>query len=75
MYMHLSKFIHTETGRTIMSILLGLGLASLFREVCKGKNCIIYESPDFKEIEGKTYKHDNKCYKYKPESATCSINK
>ena len=70
--MHLSKFIHTETGRTIMSILLGLGLASLFREVCKGKNCVIYEAPEMKNIEGKIYKHNDKCYKFKPESSNCS---
>ena len=69
--MHLSKFIHTETGRTIMSILLGLGLASLFREVCKGKNCVIYEAPEMKNIEGKIYKHNDKCYKFKPESSNC----
>jgi hypothetical protein len=69
--MYLSKFIHTETGRTIMSILLGLGLASLFREVCKGKNCVIYEAPEMKNIEGKIYKHNDKCYKFKPESSNC----
>ena len=33
--MHLGKFVHTETGKYLMSILLGFGLASLFRTVCK----------------------------------------
>ncbi len=38
--MHLSKFFHTTTGKYLMSIILGLGLASLFRKVCKDKNCL-----------------------------------
>ena len=29
------KFLHTQTGKIVMSILLGFGLASLFRTVCK----------------------------------------
>ena len=33
--LHLSKFIHTPTGKLIMSIIFGFGLASFFRKVCK----------------------------------------
>ena len=40
--MHLSKFLHTQSGKMLMSIILGFGLASLFRTVCKEKNCIIF---------------------------------
>ncbi len=36
--MHLEKFVHTDTGKIIMSVLLGFGLASLFRKVCKINN-------------------------------------
>ena len=35
MSLHLGKFVHSERGKIIMSILLGFGLASLFRKVCK----------------------------------------
>jgi len=41
--MHLSKLVHSQTGKYVMSVLLGLGLATLFRTVCKDKNCIIYQ--------------------------------
>ena len=34
------KFLHTQTGKIVMSILLGFGLASLFRTVCKNNNCL-----------------------------------
>jgi hypothetical protein len=58
-----------------MSILLGFGLASLFRTVCKGKNCTILHAPPFDKIENKIYKHDDKCYTYKQISIKCDTNK
>ncbi len=69
------KFIHTESGKHIMSALLGFGLASLFRIVCKGRDCIIFKAPPIDEIKDKIYKHDGKCYKYEPISAKCSDTK
>ena len=75
MPLHLSRFIHSESGKIIMSILLGFGLASLFRTVCKDKNCIIFHAPPLEEIKDKIYKYDNKCYKYSTKSATCNKNK
>jgi len=75
MTFHLGRFIHTENGRTIMSILLGFGLASLFRAVCKDKDCLIFNAPPLEEIKDKIYKYDNKCYKYTTKSATCDKSK
>jgi hypothetical protein len=73
--MHLGKFVHTETGKYLMSMLLGFGLASLFRTVCKDKNCLIFTAPHLDKIQNKIYKNDNKCYKYVSESAKCSSDK
>jgi hypothetical protein len=72
---HLSKFVQTESGKHIMSMLLGFGLASLFRVVCKGKECLIFQAPPIDEIKGNVYKHDGKCYKYEPMPTKCSTNK
>ena len=43
--MYLSKFVHSEIGRYLMSIILGLGLATFFRKMCNGKNCVISKAP------------------------------
>ena len=75
MNLHLGRFIHSENGKTIMSILLGFGLASLFRAVCKDKDCLIFHAPPLEEIKGKIFKHDNKCYKYATISTTCDKRK
>jgi len=72
---HLSKFIHTETGKYVMSILLGLGIATFFRQICKGRNCIVFYAPPLEELENKIYKYDNKCYKYSAIPTKCDNNK
>ena len=72
--MHLGKFVHTETGRIIMSLLLGFGLASLFRTICKNKDCLIFRAPPLEQFKDKIYKSNGKCVKYTPVSTKCSIN-
>lgn len=71
---HLSKFVHTNTGRTIMSILLGFGLATLFRTVCKDNNCIAFHAPPLDDFKDKIYKNKNKCVQYVPVETKCSLN-
>jgi hypothetical protein len=73
--MHLSKLIHSKTGKTVTSILLGIGLATFFRAICKDKNCLLFEAPPLDEIEKKIYKHDNKCYTYTANSVRCDPKK
>ena len=70
--MHLSKFLHTKSGKYIMSVILGFGLATFFRAVCKGKNCIIKYAPKSEDVDGKTYKFDNKCYNYSKSAQKCN---
>jgi len=75
MGVHFGKFLHTNTGRTIMSILLGFGLASLFRTVCKKNNCSIFYAPPLDDFKDKIYKKDDKCIKYNPIATKCDSNK
>ena len=75
MNLHLGRFIHSENGKKMMSILLGFGLASLFRAICKDKDCLIFHAPPLEEIKDKIYKHENKCYKYTTKSTTCDKSK
>ena len=55
MAVNLGKFVHTATGKIIMSILLGFGLASLFRKICKDKECIIFHAPSLDDFKDKIY--------------------
>ena len=74
MQIHFGKFLHSERGRIIMSILLGFGLASLFRTVCKDQNCLIFHAPPLDEFKDKIYKNNGKCVKYTPVATKCSLN-
>jgi len=75
MGIHFGKFVHTSTGKTIMSILLGFGLASLFRKICKDKQCIIFNAPPLDDFKDKIYKNGDKCFKYNPIATKCNKSK
>ena len=53
-----NRYLHSQNGRVIISIILGFGLASLFRTICKGKECVVFHAPPLDEIKDKIYKRD-----------------
>jgi hypothetical protein len=69
--MNFKRLLNTETGIMFISILLGIGLATFFRKACEGKNCINFNGPLISEIDGKTYKYGEYCYKYKLSAGKC----
>lgn len=73
--MNFKRLLNTPLGNIFISIILGLGLATLFRKVCNDKNCIVFNGPVISDIEDKTYKHGDKCYKYSIESDKCDSTK
>ena len=42
--MKIKQLINSKEGKYIISVVLGLGLATLFREVCKDKTCIVFKA-------------------------------
>ena len=73
--MYLDKFVHSNTGKILMSIILGIGLATFFRSVCIGRNCRVFSSPPIEEIDDQTYKFNDKCYKFEKQPINCEKNK
>lgn len=69
--MNLKRLLYTPTGKIILSIILGLGIASLFRTACKGRNCVAYYAPPLDEMKDQTFKYDGKCYQYEPNQVKC----
>jgi hypothetical protein len=74
MGLNLGKFVHTERGKILMSVLLGFGLASLFRAACKGDSCIEFRAAPLNDIKDKIYKNGEKCVKYNPVASKCNVN-
>jgi len=73
--MYLRRLIYGDVGKTIISIILGLGLATLFRKVCKDRDCIVFKAPDVKKIKNQIFKFQGKCYKFEENIEKCGNNK
>lgn len=56
-----------KTNKILISIIWGLGIATLFRKVCNN-NCLVVKAPKMKDyIEIK----DGTCYKFIKEEVKC----
>lgn len=73
--MYFEKLLHSEVGKIMVSIILGLGLATLFRKACNGHKCYNFIGPEFDTIKNKQFKFNNKCYSYEQHAVSCNKEK
>ena len=70
----INNIMYTDRGKIILSIIFGLGLATLFRNFCKGKNCYNFIGPEQSELKNQIFSFDsnfNKCYMLNEENIKC----
>lgn len=65
------KFFETPQFRFFFSFMIGLGIMSLFRPLCKGNECQVVKAPPPHEVEKTTYKIGEKCYQFKTGTVEC----
>lgn len=68
------NILHTSMGKIILSILLGLGLSTIFRQVCNSKDCYKFIGPKHNELRDKIFASDTtktKCYSLVEENIPC----
>ena len=73
--MNIKRLIHGKFSKYVISAIIGIGLATLFRKVCKDRDCIIFRAPDIKKIQNQIFKFEGKCYKFSEEIERCDSNK
>lgn len=73
--MRFSDALSTDFGSFIISMILGLGLAAMFQEICKGDDCIILEPPNHKYVSENIFQFKEGCYKFDAEIVECDDNK
>jgi len=56
----------------IISIIIGFGLSTLFRKVCKNRNCLIIKGPSINEVEKKVHNSKKGCYSFKSIKTNCN---
>lgn len=66
-----SNVLNDRVGARVVSVILGLGLAAMFRTVCKGNTCRVVNSPPGEHMRDTYYKIDEDCYKYTPYEVPC----
>lgn len=74
-YMNIEPYLKHKTGRILISILLGFGLASLFQRACKKGKCMKLVAPPMKELENQSYKFEGDCYTFEKQASRCKKNK
>lgn len=71
----LQKVVHSQYGGALISVVLGLGLACLFRKACKGSDCIRFKSPSVKDLDGQVYRHGATCHAFTAVTKNCELDK
>jgi hypothetical protein len=72
MELDFKRLLGTTTGRIVLSIILGIGFATVFRKICKDGSCIDFHGSVIGDLEEKIYQHDEKCYKYTTVASKCN---
>lgn len=70
----LKNLLHTNIGKIILSILLGLGLSTIFRQVCNSRDCYKFIGPHHNALRDKIFASDTektKCYTLVEENIPC----
>lgn len=73
--MGLKQVVQSENGKMAISVILGLGLATLFRKSCGDKECLNFKGPKLDDIKGKIYRYEKQCYTFAPNPVKCSSDK
>lgn len=74
MLFKLEKFFKSETGTRIFSIMLGLGIAGLFKMSCDSRSCLVFKGPTFDD-DKKVIKYNGKCYDVSEKMIDCNNKK
>lgn len=71
--MNIKRILYFPHSEIILAILLGFGLATLFRKTCGNKSCLVYKGPSLDEIKNNVYTIGDSCYKFVPNQTQCSV--
>ena len=73
--MYIRRLIYSRYGSVIISIILGFGLASLFRKVCRERNCLKFMGAPLHKIKNQIFEFNDKCYLFEEKATTCDSRK
>jgi hypothetical protein len=73
--MRFTDALNSEFGSFIISMILGLGLAAMFQEICKGDDCIVLEPPNHSYVTNNIFQFKEGCYTFDTVMTECDEKK
>jgi hypothetical protein len=73
--MNIRRLLYGEYSKYLISIILGFGLATLFRFSCENRKCIRFVGPPMNIVNEKVFKYDDGCIKLKHKAVKCDKSK
>ena len=64
----IKKMLTKPSFAFLISVLLGLGLASIFRKACSDRSCLVIQTIPPKKLIGKKLRRDGNCYEWVPQT-------
>lgn len=58
--------------KIFLGILWGVAVGLLFRSACYGRKCVIINAPKERDVTGKVYEENGKCYRLVSTTSQCS---
>lgn len=65
------RLIYSDVGRIFISILMALGLATIFRRSCTSDDCIVRKVPSRYDMHESVYKEGGDCHRVKLKESEC----
>jgi hypothetical protein len=65
------EFLDRPGVATLVSLLIGFGIAAMFRPLCKGPDCLVLRGPPVNEIRGAVYQFGAKCVEFDAKAIAC----
>ena len=61
---------------TIITIIVGLGLATIFGVECnqKDRNCNVYHPPEINDLDQRTLQWNDQCYLFEKKDVVCPLH-
>ena len=73
--MYVKRLLHGRFSKYVISAILGIGLATLFRKACNSRNCLVFKAPPMDKVKDKVFRYNQKCYKFGETAQSCDTNK
>lgn len=73
--MNIRRLIYGEYSKYIISVILGFGLATLFRFSCESIECLNFVGPPSSMLKTKVFKYEDGCVKLKHKPVKCNEKK